>query len=225
MHTEARQRSVAAVVAAALLTCAAFGLFQATAGDAASHGVASKRALNSKERSFHDAMRKLWEDHITWTRLAIVSFAAGNPDLAPTEQRLLENQVDIGNAVKPFYGKRAGNQLTKLLKVHITTAVAILSAAKAGDQPGLAKAKVDWYANANQIAAFLNKANPRHWPLRVLRRAMKMHLDQTLKEAVDRLGGNFQADIRDYDAVHRHILEMADLLSSGIIRQFPNRFH
>src|ERR1043165_3791243 len=54
-------------------------------------------------QAFHDAMRKLWEDHITWTRLYIVSFAAGLPDTDAVAQRLLQNQTDIGNAVKPFY--------------------------------------------------------------------------------------------------------------------------
>ena len=53
---------------------------------------------------------------------------------------------------------------------------------------------------------------------------MKTHLDQTLKEAVDRLNGRFAADIADYDSVHRHILEMADMLSDGIVAQFPARF-
>ena len=90
--------------------------------------------ITKKQAAFHDAMRKLWEDHITWTRLAIVSFAHDLPDLPATEARLLDNQADIGNAIKPYYGKAAGNQLTALLKEHITGAVALLAAAKAGDQ-------------------------------------------------------------------------------------------
>jgi hypothetical protein len=57
-----------------------------------------------------------------------------------------------------------------------------------------------------------------------MRAMMKAHLDETLQEAIDRLQGKFEADIRDYEAVHRHILEMADMLSSGVIKQFPARF-
>src|SRR5262245_8661468 len=83
--------------------------------------------------AFHDDMRKLWEDHITWTRLFIVSFAAGLPDTDPTAQRLLQNQTDLGNAIKPFYGDAAGNQLTALLHDHILIAADLLTAAKAGD--------------------------------------------------------------------------------------------
>jgi hypothetical protein len=169
-------------------------------------------------------MRKLWEDHITWTRLAIVSFAGGVPDLQATEARLLANQVDIGKAIKPYYGRTAGNRLTALLREHILGAVALLQAAKSGDQTAIGQASAGWYANANQIADFLHAANPRAWSRTMMRAMMKTHLDQTLAEAQHRLGGDFAADVRDYDAIHRHILEMADTLSNGIMRQFPRRF-
>jgi hypothetical protein len=174
--------------------------------------------------AFHDGMRKLWEDHITWTRLYIVSFAADLPDKDLVAQRLLQNQTDIGNAVKPYYGEEAGNQLTALLKDHIMGAVDVLTAAKAGDQAKLSAANAKWYANADQIAAFLSKANPKAWPLDSMKAGMKMHLDLTLAEASARLHGNYAEDIKDYDKVHDHILGLADLLSSGIMQQFPDRF-
>jgi len=71
---------------------------------------------------------------------------------------------------------------------------------------------------------FLAAANPRHWPLEGLRGAMKMHLDQTLEEASDRIQGKYDEDIKDYDEIVAHILTMADLLSSGIVKQFPEKF-
>jgi hypothetical protein len=169
-------------------------------------------------------MRKLWEDHITWTRMAIVDFAANLPSLKATEGRLLQNQVDIGNAIAPFYGHAAGGELTSLLRQHILEAVDVLVAAKAGDKAKLAAAEKTWYANANQIAAFLSKANPQSWPLSMTRTMMKKHLDLTNQEAVARLTGHWAADIRAYDAVHAEILQMADMLSNGIIQQFPQRF-
>jgi hypothetical protein len=161
---------------------------------------------------------------ITWTRLAIVSFAGGLPDFDPTAARLLHNQEDIGNAIKPYYGRRAGNRLTALLKEHIAGAVELLQAAKAGDDAKFATAKQAWYRNGRRIARFLSNANPRFLPFAATNRLMKGHLDQTLDEAAHRLGGDFAADIRDYDRIHRHILMMADAISTGIIKQFPGRF-
>src|SRR5215813_6136448 len=67
-------------------------------------------------------MRKLWEDHVTWTRNVIICLTDGLPGADQAVKRLLKNQDDIGNAVKPVYGDAAGSKLTELLKVHISTA-------------------------------------------------------------------------------------------------------
>lgn len=174
--------------------------------------------------AFHDAMRKLWEDHITWTRLVIVSMANDLPDTPSTVQRLLQNQVDIGNAIKPFYGEEAGNQLTALLTDHILIAAEIIQAAKNGDTTALNDALARWYANADEIAVFLNTANPENWPLDEMKAMMKEHLDLTLQEAVSYLNGDFADSVAAYDEVHLQALAMADMLSEGIVRQFPKKF-
>ena len=220
---QGRRPWLAAIVAVALAVAVPAGSAVGMGGGHRSPA-GQRHPLTAREAAFHDAMRKLWEDHITWTRLAIVSFAAGLPDLQATERRLLSNQVDIGNAVKPYYGRKAGNRLTRLLKEHIMGAVALLQAAKSGDGMQIAAASDAWYANANQIAAFLSKANPHNWPLAMTRTMMKQHLALTTKEAVARLQGNWSADVRAYDQVHAEILGMSHMLSSGIIRQFPRRF-
>lgn len=194
----------------------------AAAADDHSHG--QPRIKTAAQLAFHDQMRKLWEDHITWTRLAIVTFAAGTQGFDTTATRLLQNQDDIGNAFKPFYGDAAGTRLASLLHDHITIAVEILQAAKAGDTNGVNDASTRWYANANDIADFWASINPRFWPDAVMRADMKTHLDQTLTEAVDELNGNFAAGVTDYEAVHLHILDMADMLSNGIMGQFPKQF-
>lgn len=176
-------------------------------------------------QAFHDAMRKLWEDHITWTRMVIVSTFADLPDQFPTVQRLLQNQEDIGDAIKPFYGDAAGEQLSALLRDHILIAAEILQAAEDGDAAALEDASERWYANADDIAEFLHVANPENWPLEEMRAMMREHLDLTLQEAVAYLNGNYSASIDFYDQVHIQALEMADMLSEGIIRQFPNKFN
>ncbi len=173
---------------------------------------------------FNNAMRKLWEDHLTWTRLYIISAAGNLPDKDATAQRLLQNQTDIGNAVAQFYGQPAGDKLTGLLKDHILGAAALIEAAKSGDKAKIDAAAAKWYANGDDIATFLSSANPQNWPLADMKAGMKMHLDLTLKEATDRLQGKYADDVKDYDKVHEHILGLADLLSTGIEKQFPKRF-
>lgn len=186
--------------------------------------VSAHEKMTSEQAAFHDGMRKLWEDHITWTRLYIVSAAADLPDKDATAGRLLQNQVDIGNAIKPFYGDAGGDHLTALLNDHILIAVALIDAAKAGDSAAFADANARWYANADEIATFLSSANPENWPLDEMKAMMRTHLDLTLKEAAARLNGDYAADIAAYDEVHVEILKMADMLSDGIIHQFPKMF-
>ena len=224
-RTRVRRPRFAGVLAVATATVLALASTSfATAGTRAAGVGTPDAAAHISKRAFHDGMRRLWVDHVTWTRLFIVSVSADLPDLRATTDRLLQNQVDIGDAVKPFYGRAAGNQLTELLTQHILTAADLLTAAKAGNTAAFEQAKDAWYANARQIAAFLHEANPRNWPLADLREMMKDHLDLTLQEASDQLTGDFAGSVGVYDAVETEILHMADTLSSGIIEQFPNRF-
>jgi hypothetical protein len=187
--------------------------------------VEKSSTTSAKAVSLHEDLRKLWEDHITWTRLAIISLETGSPDTSATVARLLRNQVDLGNAIKTYYGNAAGNELTRQLKAHILIAADVIAAAKAGDQEKLVDAQAKWVANADRIATVLNSVNPRYWKLDALKTEMHMHLKLTTAEAVARLQGNWSADVAAYDKVHEHILHMSDLLSDGIVTQFPGRFH
>jgi hypothetical protein len=187
-------------------------------------GVHSEATVTHRELALRSEMRRLWEDHITWTRLAIISLTTDSPDTQATVARLLENQTDIGNAVKPFYGRAAGNELTSQLRKHILIAADLIAAAKAGDQAKLAGAQARWQQNADDIAALLNSVNPRNWKLSAMKAEMHTHLALTTQEALARLQGDWNADVAAYDEIHRHILRLSDVLSVGLIKQFPKRF-
>lgn len=217
-RTNAVRIPVALALAMLIVLSAALGLNVRTASGEAHHQETAATA------SLHDTMRVLWEDHVFWTRLYIISFADDLPDKDSTAERLLQNQVDIGNALVPYYGEEAGAKLTELLQDHILGAVALLEAAKSGDQTAIDLASTEWYANSDAIAAFLNSLNPDNWPLDAMTSAMKMHLDQTLVEATARLTGDYAADIAAFDEIRAHILLMADLLTQGIEAQFPSGY-
>ena len=197
-------------------------------GNAHAHGSATHEshaaAVTNKQVALRTGMRVLWEDHIVWTRLAIISLTTGSPDTEATVGRLLQNQVDIGDAVKPFYGAAAGEKLTAELRNHILIAADLIAAAKAGDAAELAEEQARWQRNADEIARVLNSVNPRFWKLATLRAEMRMHLELTTEEAVARLQGDWDADVAAYDKIHKHILHMSDYLAAGLVKQFPRRF-
>jgi hypothetical protein len=195
--------------------------------DAAAHDHTSQHAtatITNKEFALRQDMRKLWEDHVTWTRLAVISLTTDSPDTEATVGRLLRNQTHIGNAIKPYYGAAAGKQLTALLREHILIAADLIAAARKGDAEGVASEQARWTANADQIATLLSKANPHSWKLGAMKAMMHDHLRLTTNEVVARLQKNWAADVRAYDRIHLQILHMADMLSDGLVKQFPNRF-
>ncbi|HET7173174.1 MAG TPA: hypothetical protein VFI30_02710 [Nocardioidaceae bacterium] len=235
--SSSRQRAVRRSVGAAVGAALSFGVAlsvglvpalpaHAQAGSPADSQVVTMSTANvpqnSKQAALYTVMRSLWEQHMEWTHATVDAFADGSGSTMPFLHRLLQDQADIGNAIKPFYGDQAGDRLTALLKQHILDAVPVLEDAKAGDQAALQAAVAAWYANAKEIADFLAAANP-YWSRTDLEAMMQTHITQTIDYSVDALKGDWTANIEQYDQAEAHMMQMADMLSRGIVLQFPKK--
>lgn len=218
---------LAFIFATLLLTSACNNSSDSSVSDYDSTNGNGKMAANNvnaeKKGELRTAMRKLWEDHVTWTRNVILNIMDGLPGTDQAVARLLQNQDDIGNAIKSYYGDDAGNKLSELLRVHITTAADLLKAAKTDNNAAFDVANKKWTDNANEISEFLSKANP-NWKLDDMKMMMHDHLKLTTDEAVARKKKDYDADIKAYDQVHDEILKMSDMLTDGIVKQFPEKF-
>jgi hypothetical protein len=229
MKTIRGQRPIPLALTTLIALFSALAALAVSGGHVAhAHGVApaataAPRSIGPSELALRLGMRKLWEDHVTWTRLAIISLTTGSGDTQATVARLLRNQTDIGNAIKPYYGAAAGAKLTALLRQHILIAADLVAAAKAGDGAKLAATQARWQQNADEMAAFLSGANP-NWKLGEMKAMLRNRLRLTVAEAVARLQKRWRADVADYDAIHVQALHMADMLAAGIVAQFPGRF-
>ena len=184
---------------------------------------APSASLSPTAAALKQDMRTLWTDHVVWTRAYIIAAVGDQPDAQSAANRLMKNQEDIGNAVGKIYGAAAGQQLTTLLKEHISVAVDLIKAAKAGDKAAQQSVDAKWQQNGVAIADFLSKANP-HWPRATLVDLMKGHLSTTTAEVVARLNKKWDEDVRAFDEVYHHILMMSDALADGIVKQFPDKF-
>jgi hypothetical protein len=189
---------------------------------ARAHEAKAATAPTMSATDLRNGMRKLWTDHTTYTRSYIVSALAGLPDLPTVTQRLLRNQDDIGNAIKPIYGEEAGKKLAALLRDHILIAAEIVKAAKASDAKGVDAGQKKWKGNADDIAAFLSGANPQ-WKKPALTDMLHKHLDFVTQQVVSRIKMDWPADIQAYDAGFDHMMMFADMLSDGIIKQNPKK--
>ena len=168
-------------------------------------------------------MRKLWTDHVVWTRNYIIAATSDSPDAQAAAGRLLANQDQIGQAIVPYYGQAAGTKLAGLLRDHILIAVDLVAAAKANDQAKLKDADQRWHANAADISTFLSNANP-NWPRAAVLSMMNEHLALTTQEATARLKKNWNEDVATFDKIFDQAMMMADTLTDGIVKQFPDRF-
>src|ERR687891_68425 len=146
----------------ALTAVAAFSVALATSASTAANPESAAASLvrdRTSRLEYHDLWRKLWEDHITWTRIVIIVILEGRPsdEIDAYVARLLQNPQDMAEALQPFYGSAAG-ALGALIADHLVIAKEILDTAHAGgDIGGLVE---QWYANAHEIAVQMNSMNP-----------------------------------------------------------------
>jgi hypothetical protein len=181
-------------------------------------------AKKTTRLAYHDEWRKLWEDHITWTRVVIMGILDELPGTNTYVGRLLQNYEDMEEALVPYYGEEDAEVLGDLIKDHLVIAAELLTAANTGDTAGFEDARVRWYANAHDIAVQMNAMNPQFWPLEETEHMWVEHLDATLDEATTHLTGNFAGEVAAYDLIHDLALEMADFMSNGVMQQFPGQF-
>jgi len=170
---------------------------------------------------YHDLWRKLWEDHITWTRIVILGILDDLPGTPAYTTRLLQNPNDMADALRPFYAEDA-DELGALITDHLVIAAQILQAIH--DSQPTENLIAQWYANADQIATKMNQMNPTFWPFDETDMMWREHLDATVAEILAHHNGQFQAEVAAYDLVHDLALEMADFFSNGVMRQFPRMF-
>jgi len=208
--------TILAALLAGLIPCATVNARAALADVVSIEGAGKRAALRQ-------SMRKLWADHVIWTRGFIVAELAGSTEADDIAMRLLKNQADIGESFAPFYGKEAGERLTGLFRQHIVIAGEVVDAAKIGDERRLKDADQRWHDNAGEIAVFLSGVNPL-LPKKALIEMLDDHLALTTKEALAQIDKNWADDIGSFDLLFGHMMTMADELADGVIKQFPEKF-
>lgn len=166
-----------------------------------------------------NTFRKLWFEHVLWTRAFIVSSTPNRPDLDAVTNRLLRNPVDFADALKKYYGDKKAKTFEKLLTEHIEIAGQLLNAHKLKDGKKIEKERKKWYNNADEISHFLSCINP-FWSKRKWQEMFYKHLKMIECTMLDRLARRYIAEIAMFQNIQNEALHMADLMAVGIIKQF-----
>ncbi|HHU17658.1 MAG: hypothetical protein ACOX4V_00095 [Anaerovoracaceae bacterium] len=178
--------------------------------------------LSFEQLQLSNTIRQLWMEHILWTRFFILSTAFDLPDLQFVTERLLRNPDDFARALRPFYGERTAMQIRQLFTDHLLIAAQLVNASKSGDTVQADLQRRRWYDNAEDIAKFLASIN-RFWSESQWRDLLFEHLRLTENEAGFILTGQYENSIKEYDSIQAEALNMADVMTYGIIRQFNFR--
>lgn len=183
----------------------------------------SNHCISQAEVSYRNDMRSLWEEHVAWTRMAIISLTYNLPDVDFVLTRLLKNATDMGNMIRRLYGDLAATTYANLIQEHLLFAADLVKATLAGDEQAAMIAEQKWYANADQIATFLSSMNP-YLAENDVREMFYHHLDLTKQEAVSMINKDYQKDIEIYDEIEKQAREMADTISDAMVKLYPNAF-
>lgn len=168
-------------------------------------------------------MNLVWEQHIMWTRMLLISIAENLGDLDATRARLLENPKDIASIFRRYYGSAFADKIEKLLTEHLVIGEKLIVALKNNNKRLTADLDAKWHKNADELSDAFSSVNP-FYSKDALQKMFYEHLRLTSEEVAARLRKDYRADIRAFDNVQQEILDMSEYFVNGIVRQFPNLF-
>lgn len=171
----------------------------------------------------HQAMRSLWQGHVTHTTAYTAAVKSGNKAAArKAADEVVANAKQIADAIAGFYGRPAGEQMLKLLAGHWSGVKAYADATHNGDTAGQQKAMQDLAGNATAIAKFLSGANP-NLPEATVDSLMMMHVSDHQMHINAVMAGNKTAAAKALDHMRAHMNTIADALAGAIAKQFPSK--
>jgi hypothetical protein len=168
-------------------------------------------------------MQRLWSDHASLTHAYIVSAGNNLPDVAVLAQRMQKNADDIANALGQYYSAGASARLSTLLRTHATLVSDALQMAKNNEKDDMTSVQDKLELNGREIVSFLCSLNP-NWDEATLRGMFEEHVNHENDQLTTRSSQDWAGGITAWDDSQEQVLKLADMLSLGIERQFPDRF-
>ncbi len=173
--------------------------------------------ISQGEMKLSDQMNNLWQQHVFWTRLLLISIADNLNDLEYTKARLLQNPKDIANLYRIFYGDDVAKKVEDLLTEHLLIGGDIIVALKNKETEKVEQLSKEWHRNADDMAKAFSSFNP-YYNEEELRQMLYTHLALTTDEVMARLQQDYKADIEAFDRVEEEALMMAKYFTEGIIQ-------
>ncbi|WP_203249205.1 hypothetical protein [Sporosarcina beigongshangi] len=179
--------------------------------------------VNKAEAALRSTMRRLWGEHITWTRATVSSLVFSLPDVSFVMARLLRSAMDLGGTLRPFYGEEVAKRYSQLLTRYITLVGDFINATLVGNVEKAEVIEKNWFRNGTEITLFLSNINP-YLTAVEFQEMFDEQLMLIKQGMMSMLGKDLKASVDLFDLMEIGALEMADMLSNAIIKQFPYKF-
>lgn len=191
--------------------------------------------INERSMIFRMDSRSLWTRYsLGMINYSVSSF--GNMASTPAvERNLNRNAADVGTFFVPYYGITAGTKIGSLLTVILKNGVKVVETIK-NNQTEIEVYKNIWSRQIDELADYLNQLNPGQYPRDLLAEMFTKLTNFWVEDFIARFTNDFAADSVALDNilkvsvtgipnhVNKGYSSIADILSRGVIAQFPFSF-
>lgn len=178
--------------------------------------------VNHKELDVILELEFLWNQYAHWAKMAINSITLNLPNRLDVVNRLLQNPQDFAVALKPYLGEKHSLKFASLLTLHLEHSIEMIKLLMTGEYDEVKRVEKLWYENADNIVMFLYSINS-YYAIERWQKMFFSHLRYIQDLAITGLNEKFEENIEIYDSFELDVLEMADIMSYSIIKQFPEK--
>lgn len=185
---------------------------------------AIKDKITEKEQELNQYLRKLWAEHAFWLRQYVIAYFNGTSDVNETTKRLLKNQDQIGRSLGMWYGEKNGAQIADIMKSQLIAFGDMLNGMVSKDKNVSVVAEKKWHDSTEKLVDFLVSLNGK-WGRVELSQHLKRYNEMMTNMAINRFRKKHNDEINSFDKAYAHAMnDVADMLTSGIVRQHPEQF-
>lgn len=168
-------------------------------------------------------LNKIWSDNLIWTHNYIVAFVSGSPDSPDAARRILKNNEETANIFAEYYGNNIGIKFFNLLTRRSEIISDMVLSAKSGDNLKFNSGLKKLNENSKETAEFLNSINSVYFKKSEILNAVDDYNNSMVNLINARVKNNWDDYNFEFDKARDEALFIADKISNGINRHFPEK--
>ena len=190
--------------------------------------------INEKSMIFRMDSRTLWTKYALGLVNYAVSSVANLSTTPSVEERLTKSASMLGDYFIPYYGIRAGSEISRLLTAIFENGVDVVEAIKKKED--IVPLQIKWSEQTKELAELFNKLNPGQYPVSLIQEMLEALTKLWTDNIKARFTNNIILNAESIDGINKLVItgianhvnkgyqSLADVLSRGVIAQYPLLF-